>query len=72
MTSCDSVTMRADSETPMDDKPPHQMSWTDALILGGAVLGILLGVSLLSFEAATMLGIAAMAFVIYKLFTTKS
>lgn len=63
--------MRADSETSMNDKPPHRFSWADALILGGAVLGVLLGISLLSFQAATALGVAAMAFVIYKLLTTK-
>src|SRR3546814_2322602 len=70
--SCDSTTMRADSETPMNDKPPRQLSWTDAAILGGAVLGILLGVSLLSFQAAVAMGVGAMAFVVYKLFTTKN
>ena len=63
--------MRSDCETPMNDKPPPKISWTDALILGGAVLGILLGVSLLSSQVAAVMGIVAMAFVIYKLFTTK-
>ena len=51
--------------------PPHKMSTTDAIILGGAIVGILIGVSLLSYEAAVAVGVLALAFSIYKLFTTK-
>ena len=47
------------------------MSWTDALILGGAILGLLIGASLLSFQLSAVLGVMALAFVIYKLLTTK-
>lgn len=42
------------------------------LILTGAILGILMGVSILSLQAATALGVAALIFVIYKLITTKA
>lgn len=63
--------MRANGETPMGKQVPPRFSWGDAAILGGALLALLIGVSLLNFQAATVLGIAAMLFVIYKLFTTK-
>ena len=56
---------------PMKKKTSHRLSWPDAAILGGAVLGLLLGVSLLNFQAAVALGVAALAFVIYKLLTTQ-
>ena len=55
----------------MKKKTSHRLSWADAAILGGAALGLLLGVSLLNFQAAVALGVAALAFVIYKLLTTQ-
>ena len=48
------------------------LSWTDAGILAGAVLGILIGISLLSIQAAAVMGILILAFVVFKLFTTKA
>lgn len=62
--------MMADRETPMNDKPPVTTSWSDAIILGAAVLGILTGLSFLSFEVAAATGVLALGFVVYKLVTT--
>ena len=63
--------MRVDGKTMIRDKPPHQISWPDALILSGALLGILIGVSFLSFRAAVALAVALLVFVVFKLLTTK-
>lgn len=60
----------ANSETPMDKKPHATISWLDALILGSAVLGILMGISLLSLEVAVAVGVLALGFVVFKLITT--
>lgn len=62
--------MDANGETPMNEKPPRPLTWGDAAILGGAVLGILLGVSMLSFEAAVAVGVIALIYVVAKLVTT--
>lgn len=62
--------MMADRETPMNKKPPATTSWSDALMLGAAVLGILTGLSFLSFEFAAAVGVLALGFVVYKLVTT--
>jgi hypothetical protein len=68
---CDSITMGVNGKTPAKKPPTQALSLTDCLIFGGAILGILLGVSLLSARTAIALGVAALAFVVYKLFTTK-
>lgn len=52
--------------------PEGQFSWADAGILAGAVLGILMGISLLSVEVAAGVGILILLFVIFKLLSTKS
>ncbi len=59
----DAITKSRKSRTPL--------SWIDALILGGAVLGFLIGISLLSAQAAVIAGVVALAFVVVKLLTTK-
>lgn len=63
--------MSRHGDTPVNDEPPA-FSWTDAVILSGAVLAVLIGVSLISFQGAIVLALLAMAFVIYKLLTTKA
>lgn len=62
----------------VDSPPPPKkdsdtgISWSDAGILAASVLGILMGVSLVSVQVAAAVGILILVFVIYKLFTTKS
>jgi len=63
--------MQDNGETPMAKPPQRGISNLDALILGGAVIGILMGVSLLSYEAAVVVGVMLLIFVIWKVFTTK-
>lgn len=65
------IAMRGTGKSQPNEDPPPPMSWTDALILGGAILGLLIGASLLSFQLSAVLGVMALAFVIYKLLTTK-
>ncbi len=52
--------------------PPSKVSTLDAVILGGAILGILIGVSFLSGQAAAAVGVLMLTFVVYKLLSTKS
>lgn len=54
----------------MNDKPPRKFTNSDAAILALCVLGILIGISFLSFEAAVAVGIAMLGYVIVKLLTT--
>lgn len=63
--------MKGQADIPRKDSPPPSISWTDALILAGAVFGILVGVSFLSFEVAAAVGVLMLAFVVVKLLTTK-
>ena len=63
--------MKGDVDIP-EDEPQNGFSWTDAGILAGAVLGILMGVSLLSVQASAVIGILILGYVIFKLFTTKA
>ncbi|KPH66022.1 hypothetical protein ADT71_08635 [Novosphingobium sp. ST904] len=51
--------------------PDKGLSTSDAVILAGAVVGILIGISLLSFEAAAAVGVLALIFVVFKILTTK-
>lgn len=62
--------MQGDIDIPKKTAPPS-LSWTDALILAGAVFGILLGMSLLSFEVASATAVIILVFVVAKLLTTK-
>ena len=64
--------MRADNKPMIEGKPPSHISWPDAVILAGAVLGILIGVSFLSFRAAIAVAVAMLVFVVYKLVTTQT
>lgn len=63
--------MKGEVET-SDGGPESPFTWGDAGILAGAVFGLLMGVSLLSVQASVIIGILLLAFVVYKLFTTKS
>lgn len=63
--------MAANGKIPMADEPRATITWTDALILGVAVLGVLLGLSFLSFEIAVAVGLVLLGYVIAKLLTTK-
>lgn len=63
--------MAASGKTPVTGKPHTPISWTDALILAGALFGLLIGVSLVSFEVAAAVGLVFLGYVILKLFTTK-
>lgn len=67
---CDSTIMDGECETPMNDKTPISFNWADAAILSAASFGILLGVSILSFEVAAALGVVTLIYVIIKLVTT--
>ena len=58
-------------ETDMNEPRPPKMTSGDALILGCAVVGILMGLSLLSYQAAVGVGVLALLFVVWKLLTTK-
>lgn len=62
--------MKGNVDIPRKDSPPPSISWPDALILAGAVFGILLGVSFLSFEVAVATGVLMLVFVVVKLLTT--
>lgn len=62
--------MKGDVDISRKDTPPPSISWTDALILAGAVLGILMGVSFLSFEVAVGAGVLMLGYVVVKLLTT--
>lgn len=46
------------------------MTWGDAAILGVAVFGLLIGLSLVSYQVAVGAGIVMLAYVVVKLFTT--
>lgn len=54
----------------MNDKPPRKFTGTDAALLALCVLGILIGISILSYEAAIAVGVAMLGYVLVKLFTT--
>ena len=67
--------MQSDSKM-VDSPPPSKnglptLSWADAGILAGAVLGILMGLSILNVQIAAAVGILILSFVVFKLFTTK-
>ena len=62
--------MKGDVDTSRKDTPPPSISWADALILAGAVLGILMGMSFLSFELAVGAGVLMLGYVVVKLLTT--
>ena len=62
--------MAAHGKTPVTDRPRKPLTWPDALILAGALFGILMGVSLLSFKFAVAVGVVIHAYVIVKLVTT--
>lgn len=64
--------MKGDVDISDQKGPRSSITWTDALILGGAVLGILLGTALISFRASVVLGVSVLVFVVYKLLTTKA
>ncbi|MET3723192.1 hypothetical protein [Sphingomonas trueperi] len=55
----------------MDGKRPKGMSWADAAILGSAFFGLLLGLSVLSMQAAAIVGMLVLVYVVYKLIVTK-
>ena len=57
----------ARSRKPTEPRKDAGLSWVDAGLLGGATFGILAGVSLLSHDAAVILGIGFLVFVIWKL-----
>lgn len=54
-----------------DKTPRSPITGSDALIMAVAVFGILMGVSLLSFQVAVAVGVLALGFVLFKLFTTE-
>lgn len=54
----------------MNKTPENRISTSDALLLGAAVVGILMGVSLLSFQVAVAIGVMALSYVVVKLLTT--
>jgi len=62
--------MKGNVDIRRNDSPPPSISWTDALILAGAVLGILIGLSFLSFEVAVAAGVLMLGYVVVKLLTT--
>lgn len=62
--------MKGDVDIPKNN--PSGISWADAGILAGAVFGILMGLSVFSFEVAAAAGVAILVFVIAKLLATKS
>lgn len=64
-----SVNMDGDVDQP--EKDPAGLSWTDASILAGAVLGILMGLSMFSFEIAAVVGVLVLLYVVFKLLATK-
>jgi|GEM_PF-4277971 hypothetical protein len=54
----------------MAKAPETRISYSDAIILALAVFGILFGLSYLSFEAAVVVGILVLTYVVMKLLTT--
>ncbi|GEM_PF-5904576 len=57
---------------PREKPPTRSLSWADAFILGAAVMGMLLGFSLLSPEFAVATGVIMLGLVAFKLLTTKA
>jgi hypothetical protein len=58
-------------ELVMNKPPESRVSTGDAILLGGAVFGVLMGLSLLSFQVAVGVGVVALSYVVVKLLTTK-
>lgn len=62
--------MLAGRKTFMSRPPESRISTSDAVLLGGTVLGILMGLSLLSFSVAVGVGVVTLGYVLVKLLTT--
>lgn len=57
-------------EPSLAQQPLKPLKTSDAFLLGACVLGILLGLSLISYQVAIVAGIAALTYVVVKLLTT--
>lgn len=56
--------------THMNKTPESRISASDAMLLGGAIVGVLMGLSMLSFQIAVGVGVLALGYVVVKLLTT--
>jgi hypothetical protein len=54
----------------MNKPTESRISTGDAILLGGALFGVLMGLSLLSFQVAVAVGVVALSYVVVKLLTT--
>lgn len=62
--------MRRHEPRTMSDQKPRKFTNSDAALLALCVLGILIGVSVLSYEAAIAVGVAMLGYVVVKLLST--
>ncbi len=51
-------------------RPESRITTSDALLLGGATVGILMGLSLLSYQVAVAVGVMTLGYAVVKLLTT--